>query len=59
MISMQRSQPDNTHETDIHAPVEIGARIPDKRAAVDPRLGPRGHWDWPLSPSVLIVREFK
>ena len=40
--------PDNTQhsqETDIHAPGRIRTRNPSKRAAVDPRLRPRGHRD--------------
>jgi len=38
--------PDNTHhaqETDIHVPGRIRTRNPNKRAAVDPLLKPRGH----------------
>ena len=35
MSSMQRPLPDNTHETNIHAPVEIRTRSPSKVAAVD------------------------
>jgi hypothetical protein len=33
-------------ETDIHAPGGIRTRSPRQRAAVDPRLRPRDHWDW-------------
>jgi hypothetical protein len=33
----------------IHAPGGIRTRNPSKRAAADPRLRPRGHWDRPLA----------
>jgi len=42
------ARPDNTqlsHETDIHAPGGIRTHNPNKRAAADPRLRPRCHWD--------------
>jgi hypothetical protein len=42
------SLPDNTQhsqETDIHASGGIRTHNPSKRAAVDPRLTPRGQWD--------------
>jgi hypothetical protein len=47
----QKHLPDNTHtqhsqETDIHASGGIRNGNPSKRAAVDPRPRPRGHWDW-------------
>ena len=49
MISAtQRPLPDNTHhsqETDIHATGGIRTHNPNKRAAADPCLSPRGHWD--------------
>jgi hypothetical protein len=35
-------------ETDIHALGGIRNHNPNKRAAVDPRLRPHGHWDWPI-----------
>ena len=38
-----------TQETDIHAPGGIRTHDPSKRAAADPRLRPRGHWDRPLA----------
>jgi hypothetical protein len=44
----QRPLPDNTQqsqETDIHNAGGIRTHNPSKRAAVDPRLRPRGHWD--------------
>jgi len=44
----QRSVPDNTQhsqQTDIHVPGGIRTQNPTKRAAVDPRLRPRGHRD--------------
>jgi hypothetical protein len=34
-------------QTNIHAPGEIRTHDPSKRAAADPRLRPRGHWDRP------------
>jgi hypothetical protein len=43
-----RPLPDNTQhsqQTDIHALGGIRAHNPSKRAAVDPRLRPRGPWD--------------
>jgi len=46
----QRSILDNTQnsqETDINAPDGIRTRNPSKRAAANPRLRPRGHWDQP------------
>jgi hypothetical protein len=36
-------------ETDIHAPGGIRTHDPSKRAAADPRLRPRGHWDRQLA----------
>jgi hypothetical protein len=35
----------HSQQTDIHALGGIRTRNPIKRAAVDPRLRPRGHWD--------------
>jgi hypothetical protein len=35
----------NKHNTDIHAPGGIRTHKPSNRAAVDPRLRPRGRWD--------------
>jgi len=35
----------NLTNTDIHAPGGIRTHNPSKRAAADPRLRPRGHWD--------------
>ena len=43
----QRPLPHNTQQsqqTDIHAPGGIRNHDPIRRAAVDPRLRPRGHW---------------
>jgi hypothetical protein len=37
-----------TQDTDCHAHRGIWTRNPNKRAAVDPRLRPRGHWVRPL-----------
>ena len=45
--STHRPLPDNTQhseEKDIHALGGIRTRNPDKRAAADPRLRPRGCW---------------
>jgi hypothetical protein len=47
--SSQRPLPDNTQhsqQTDIHVPGGIRTHNPSKRAAADPRLRPRGYWDW-------------
>jgi hypothetical protein len=38
-------RPYNKHNTNIHAPGGIRTHDPSKRAAEDPRLRPRGHWD--------------
>jgi hypothetical protein len=38
-------RPYNKHNTNIHAPLGIRTHKPSKRAAVVPRLRPRGHWD--------------
>jgi len=46
--SSQRPLPDNTQhsqQTDIHAPGRIRSHNPSRRAAVDLRLRPHGHWD--------------
>ena len=46
MISpSQRPLPDNTQQTNIHAPGGIRTRNPSRRAAADSRLRPLGHWD--------------
>jgi hypothetical protein len=37
-------RPYNKHNTNIHALGGIRTHAPSKRAAVDPRLTPRGHW---------------
>ena len=45
----QKHLPDNTQhsqQTDIHATGGIRTHNPSKRAAAEPRLRPRGHWDW-------------
>jgi len=50
--STHRPLPDNTQhsqQTDIHALSRIRTHNPSKRAAADPRLRPRGDWDWPLN----------
>jgi len=46
--SSQRPLPDNTQhsqQTNIHAPAGIRTHDLSRRAAVDLRLRPRGHWD--------------
>jgi len=48
----QRPLTDNTQhsqETDIHAPSWIRTHNASKQAASDPRLRPRGDWDWTLN----------
>jgi hypothetical protein len=47
--SSQRPLPDNTQhaqQTNIHARGGIRTHDCSRRAAVDPRLRSRGHWDW-------------
>jgi hypothetical protein len=39
----------HSQQTDIHAAGGIRTRSPTKRAAADPHLKPRGHWDWQLA----------
>jgi len=49
--SSQRSLPDNTQhsqETEIHATGGIRTHNLSMRAAADPCLRLRGHWDWQL-----------
>jgi hypothetical protein len=43
----------NKHNINIHAPCGIRTHNPSKRAAADPRLRPRDHWDRPRSPDRL------
>jgi hypothetical protein len=43
--SSQRPIPDNTQQTNIHAPGGIRTHYRSRRAAVDQRLRPCGHWD--------------
>jgi hypothetical protein len=58
------SMPDDkqhSQETDTHAPGGIRTRNRSKRAAADPRLRPRGHWDrqnWTYSIQTLTVCNF-
>ena len=42
-----------THNTNIHAPGGIRTRNPSKRASVDRRLKPLGHWDRQSYPGLL------
>jgi hypothetical protein len=43
--SSQKPLPDNTQETNIHAPGRIQTHDLSRRAAADLRFRPRGHWD--------------
>jgi hypothetical protein len=45
----QRTLPDNTQQQETSIPNVIRTRNPSKRAAADPRLRPRGHWDRQLA----------
>ena len=47
----------NYKETDIHASGGIRTRNPRKRAAADPRLRPRGHWERPGSSLLRTICE--
>jgi len=45
----KRTLPDNTQhsqERDIHAPGRIRTHNPSRREDANPRIKPRGHWDW-------------
>jgi len=45
----QKPLPDHTkhsNQTEIHDPGRIRTHNPNKRAVDEPRLRPRGHWDW-------------
>jgi hypothetical protein len=47
-VQLLRTSDHNTQHsqaTDIHVPGEIRTHNPSKRAAEDPRLRPRDHWD--------------
>jgi len=46
-LNAETSASQHSQETDIHAPGGIRKYTPNKRAAVDPRLRPHGHWDRP------------
>jgi hypothetical protein len=49
--SSQRPLPDNTQHSqqkNVHAPGGIRNQNLSRRAAADPRLRPRGHWDRPF-----------
>jgi hypothetical protein len=54
--SSQRPLPDNTQQTNIHAPGGIWNHDRSRRAAVDLRLRPRGHWDRPRNKWVICSR---
>ena len=50
----QRPLPDNAHHSqqkDIHVPGRIRMRNTSKRAAAEPRLRPRDHWDRHIFPT--------
>ena len=53
--SLQRPLPDNTQQTDIHAPGGMRTHSFSRRAAADLHLRPRGHWDWQSSPSTSYI----
>jgi hypothetical protein len=44
-----------THTTDIHAPHGIRTHDRSRRAAVDLRLRPRGHWNWLLTDQLCVI----
>jgi hypothetical protein len=43
-------RPYNKRNTNIHAPGGIRTQNSSNRAAADPRLRPRGHWDRQIIP---------
>jgi hypothetical protein len=47
------------HNTNIYAPGEIRTHNPIKRAAADPRLRPRGHWDRRVRTRASTVRAWR
>jgi hypothetical protein len=54
----QRPVPENiqhSQQTDIHGPGGIQTQNASKRAAADPRLRPRGHWDRPSADCCQII----
>ena len=56
----QRPLPDNTQhskETDVRVFRGIRTRNPSKRTSADPRLRPRGHWDWHVTRSAHIQKQ--
>jgi hypothetical protein len=58
----ERPLPDNTHhsqQTSIHAPGGIRAHNLSKRAAVDLRFRPRGHWDRQWQSYLLLFGGFR
>ena len=61
MISpSQRPLPDNTQhsqQTNIHAPGGIRTHDRSRRAAVDPRLRPRGYWDRRLLYIAILIQD--
>jgi hypothetical protein len=55
----QRTLPGNTQhskETDIHAPGGIRTRNPSRRAAANPHIRPRGHWDWQFQSFMSVFK---
>jgi hypothetical protein len=56
----QRPLPENTQHSrqkDIHVPDGSRNRNPSNRAAADPRLRPRGHWDRSHSKGNLLKKQ--
>jgi len=47
----------NTHNRHIHAPGGIRTHDLSRRAAVDLRLRPRGHWEWLLFMCVIKIKK--
>jgi hypothetical protein len=45
LVSQASDNTEHCQETNIHTPGGIRTHNPRKRAASDPRLRPRGHWD--------------
>jgi hypothetical protein len=56
--SSQRPLPDNTQQTDIHAPGGIRTHNLSRRAAADLHLRPRGHWDRLTLFCLLVLLNF-
>jgi hypothetical protein len=48
----------HSQETDIHTPGGIQTHDPSKRAAANPHLRPRGHWDRQLYFLPMVIHKF-